>query len=55
VGGFVHPCWKISPKARAKVQESLAKLKACTKLLAVAWFDNSRNNLHNPDPDAAVL
>ena len=29
-------------------------LKAGTKLQAVAWFDNSRNNPHNPDPDAAV-
>lgn len=29
-------------------------LKAGTMLQAVAWFDNSRNNLHNPDPNAAV-
>jgi hypothetical protein len=29
-------------------------LKAGTKLQAVAWYDNSRKNLHNPDPDAAV-
>ena len=29
-------------------------LKAGTKLQAVAWYDNSRNNAHNPDPDAAV-
>jgi mono/diheme cytochrome c family protein len=29
-------------------------LKAGTRLQAVAWFDNSRNNPHNPDPDAAV-
>lgn len=29
-------------------------LKAGTKLQAVAWYDNSRNNPHNPDPDAAV-
>jgi hypothetical protein len=29
-------------------------LKAGTKVQAVAWFDNSRNNPHNPDPDAAV-
>ena len=29
-------------------------LKAGTTLQAVAWFDNSRNNPHNPDPDAAV-
>jgi hypothetical protein len=29
-------------------------LKAGTVLQAVAWYDNSRNNPHNPDPDAAV-
>jgi hypothetical protein len=29
-------------------------LKAGTELQAVAWFDNSKNNPHNPDPDAAV-
>ena len=29
-------------------------LKAGTKLEAVAWFDNSRNNPHNPDPEQTV-
>jgi copper type II ascorbate-dependent monooxygenase-like protein len=29
-------------------------LKAGTKLQAVAWFDNSRNNPHNPDPTQTV-
>lgn len=29
-------------------------LKAGTRLRAVAWYDNSRNNLHNPDPSATV-
>jgi len=29
-------------------------LKAGTELQAVAWFDNSRNNPHNPDPEASV-
>jgi Copper type II ascorbate-dependent monooxygenase, C-terminal domain len=29
-------------------------LKAGTTLQAVAWYDNSRKNPHNPDPDAAV-
>lgn len=29
-------------------------LKAGTLLQAVGWFDNSKNNPHNPDPDAAV-
>ncbi|MGH9512097.1 MAG: thiol-disulfide isomerase [Terriglobales bacterium] len=30
-------------------------LKAGTELQAVAWYDNSRNNAHNPDPDAPVI
>lgn len=29
-------------------------IKAGTTLQAVAWFDNSSNNPHNPDPDVAV-
>jgi len=29
-------------------------LKAGTELQAVAWYDNSANNPHNPDPEAAV-
>jgi len=29
-------------------------LKAGTELQAVAWFDNSKGNPHNPDPNAAV-
>jgi len=29
-------------------------LKAGTKLRAIAWYDNSRNNPHNPNPDATV-
>jgi hypothetical protein len=29
-------------------------LKAGSYLQAVAWYDNSRNNRHNPDPDSAV-
>jgi hypothetical protein len=29
-------------------------LKVGTMLQAVALYDNSRNNLHNPDPDASV-
>jgi hypothetical protein len=30
------------------------RLKAGTELQAVAWFDNSDKNPHNPDPDAMV-
>jgi mono/diheme cytochrome c family protein len=29
-------------------------LKAGTELQAVAWYDNSRQNPHNPDPEASV-
>ena len=29
-------------------------LKAGTELQAIAWYDNSKNNPHNPDPAAAV-
>jgi hypothetical protein len=29
-------------------------IKAGTILQAVAWYDNSKKNLHNPDPTAAV-
>jgi hypothetical protein len=29
-------------------------LKAGTELQAVAWYDNSKENPHNPDPTAAV-
>jgi hypothetical protein len=36
-----------------RLAEPLA-LKAGTELQAVAWYDNSRGNLHNPDPEAAV-
>ncbi len=41
--------WQLSYRLAEPLQ-----LKAGTKLQAVAWFDNSRNNPHNPDPDAAV-
>jgi hypothetical protein len=44
-----HFHWQMS----YRLAEPLA-LKAGTKLQAVAWFDNSRGNPHNPDPDVAV-
>jgi Copper type II ascorbate-dependent monooxygenase, C-terminal domain len=44
-----HFHWQMS----YRLAEPLA-LKAGTRLQAVAWFDNSRENPHNPDPDAAV-
>jgi hypothetical protein len=30
-------------------------LKAGTKLRAIAWYDNSKNNPHNPDPEKTVM
>jgi hypothetical protein len=30
-------------------------LKAGTRLEAIAWYDNSKNNPHNPDPEKTVL
>jgi hypothetical protein len=30
-------------------------IKAGSTLQAVAWYDNSTNNIHNPDPDSPVL
>jgi mono/diheme cytochrome c family protein len=44
-----HFHWQMS----YRLAEPLA-LKAGTELQAVAWFDNSKQNTHNPDPDAAV-
>jgi hypothetical protein len=44
-----HFHWQMS----YRLAEPLA-LKAGTELQAVAWYDNSRGNLHNPDPEAAV-
>jgi hypothetical protein len=44
-----HFHWQLSYKL-AEPRE----LKAGTKLRAVAWYDNSKNNPHNPDPDKTV-
>jgi hypothetical protein len=44
-----HFHWQMS----YRLAEPLA-LKAGTELQAVAWYDNSRGNAHNPDPDVAV-
>ena len=41
--------WQLS----YKLAQPLA-LKAGTELQAIAWFDNSPNNPHNPDPNKAV-
>jgi hypothetical protein len=44
-----HFHWQLSYKL---AQSRL--LKAGTKLRAVAWYDNSKNNPHNPDPEKTV-
>ena len=44
-----HFHWQLSYRLAEPVL-----LKAGTKLRAVAWYDNSRNNPHNPDPNATV-
>ncbi len=60
---IVHPGGRIEPLLRVnwdfywQLSYRLATprpLVAGTELQAVAWFDNSRNNPHNPDPDASV-
>jgi len=44
-----HFHWQMSYRLAEPLE-----LKAGTELQAVAWFDNSKANPHNPDPDAAV-
>ena len=44
-----HFHWQMSYRLATPIH-----LPAGTELQAVAWFDNSRNNPHNPDPDAEV-
>jgi len=44
-----HFHWQLSYKLAEQ-----RELKAGTKLRAVAWYDNSKNNPHNPDPEKTV-
>jgi hypothetical protein len=44
-----HFHWQLSYRLAEPIP-----LKAGTRLRAVAWYDNSRNNPHNPDPNATV-
>jgi mono/diheme cytochrome c family protein len=44
-----HFHWQLS----YRLAEPLV-LKAGTRLRAIAWYDNSRNNPHNPDPEKTV-
>jgi hypothetical protein len=55
--GSVEPLLRVNYHFHWQMSYRLAEplhLPAGTELQAVAWFDNSRDNLHNPDPDSAV-
>ena len=56
-GRSVEPLLRVNYHFHWQMTYQLAHpmlLKAGTELQAVAWFDNSRQNIHNPDPDASV-
>ncbi|MFZ3216375.1 MAG: hypothetical protein WA192_09985 [Candidatus Acidiferrales bacterium] len=55
--GSVEPLLRVNYNFYWQLSYRLAEprsLAAGTVLQAVAWYDNSKNNPHNPDPDAAV-
>ncbi|MCU1297029.1 MAG: hypothetical protein JWO91_1307, partial [Acidobacteriaceae bacterium] len=55
--GTVEPLLKVNYDFYWQLSYRLAEprfLKAGTELRAVAWYDNSRKNSHNPDPDNPV-
>jgi mono/diheme cytochrome c family protein len=55
--GSIEPLLRVNYHFHWQLSYRLAEpvlLKAGTKLRAVAWYDNSRNNPHNPDPNATV-
>ena len=55
--GSVEPLLRVNYHFHWQLSYRLAEpraLKAGTKLRAVAWYDNSRNNPHNPDPEKTV-
>ena len=61
---ILHPDGTVETLAARELSLSLADelspganrgfLKAGTRLQAVAWYDNSEDNPHNPDPNEAV-
>ena len=56
-GGAVETLLRVNYNFYWQLSYRLAQpllLKAGTELQAVAWFDNSKNNPHNPDPSVAV-
>ncbi len=55
--GSVEPLLRVNYHFHWQLSYKLAvprELGAGTKLRAVAWYDNSKNNPHNPDPDKLV-
>ena len=55
--GSVETLLRVNYHFHWQLSYRLAKprlLTAGTRLRAVAWYDNSRNNPHNPDPNATV-
>ena len=55
--GSVEPLLRVNYNFYWQLSYRLATpmpLKAGTVLQAVGWYDNSKNNPHNPDPDATV-
>jgi hypothetical protein len=55
--GSIEPLLRVNYHFHWQLSYRLAGprlLKAGTRLRAVAWYDNSRNNPHNPNPDATV-
>jgi hypothetical protein len=55
--GSVEPLLRVNYHFHWQLSYKLAEpreLKAGTRLRAVAWYDNSKNNPHNPDPDKLV-
>ena len=56
--GSVEPLLRVNYHFHWQLSYKLAEpraLKAGTRLRAVAWYDNSKNNPHNPDPGKLVV
>jgi hypothetical protein len=56
-GGKIEPLLRVNYDFYWQMSYRLATplaLKAGTELQAVAWYDNSKDNPHNPDPNVAV-
>jgi len=57
-GQRIEPLLRVKYHFHWQMSYQLAQplaLKAGTELQAVAWYDNSCQNMHNPDPDAQVV